>query len=223
VTSATAVKQRSAVRAPYKLADGTRVPSVTTILGVVAKPALIKWANNLGLQGIDSTKYVDSLAAIGTLAHSMILADLRGENPADCGEGLDKATIDLAENCFLSYLSWKTGKTIVPLIVEEPMVSELCRFGGRFDFYGDVDGVRVLIDFKTGKGIWPEHFYQLAAYSRLIVESGSPEPEYGMILNIPRAETESFDTKKRADLTREWEFFSHALTLYRLKQDIEGR
>ena len=36
----------------YKLVDGTKVPSVTTVLGILNKPALVKWANNLGLQGI---------------------------------------------------------------------------------------------------------------------------------------------------------------------------
>ena len=36
---------------------GTRVPGATTIIGILDKPALIKWANNLGLAGIDSTKY----------------------------------------------------------------------------------------------------------------------------------------------------------------------
>ena len=39
----------------YKLADGTQVPGVTTITGQLNKPALIIWANRLGLQGIDST------------------------------------------------------------------------------------------------------------------------------------------------------------------------
>ena len=30
----------------YKTADGIRVPGVTTVLGVLNKPALIKWAND---------------------------------------------------------------------------------------------------------------------------------------------------------------------------------
>ena len=46
----------------YRTADGQRVPGVTTVLGILNKPALIKWANNLGLQGIDSATYVDETA-----------------------------------------------------------------------------------------------------------------------------------------------------------------
>ena len=70
---------RSKVHTVYKTGDSIRVPSVTTILGVLSKPALIPWANRLGLQGIDSSKYVDRLATIGTLAHYWIESYINGE------------------------------------------------------------------------------------------------------------------------------------------------
>ncbi|GAI86127.1 unnamed protein product, partial [marine sediment metagenome] len=38
-------------------------------IGVLNKPALVPWANNLGLQGINVKDYVDDKADIGTLAH----------------------------------------------------------------------------------------------------------------------------------------------------------
>ena len=58
--------KRGRVHTVYKTKDGKRVPGVTTILGVINKPALVRWANNLGLQGIDSTNYVDATARCGT-------------------------------------------------------------------------------------------------------------------------------------------------------------
>lgn len=48
----------------YYLSDGTLVPGATTVTGLLNKPALVKWANNLGLQGIDSSKYVDKAARV---------------------------------------------------------------------------------------------------------------------------------------------------------------
>jgi hypothetical protein len=212
------IKSRAKQHTVYKDAEGTKVPGVTTVLNVLAKPALIKWANNLGLQGIDSTKYVDGLAAIGTLAHAMILAHLRGD--VEQGWEYDQSTVSIAENCFLSYLSWEKGKTIEPIILEAPLVSDLYRFGGTCDFYGHVDGILTLMDFKTGKGIWPEHFYQLAAYSKLITGNGHALPNAYTILNIPRAETESFDAKTRTDLIREWEMFHLALKIYQLQKEL---
>jgi hypothetical protein len=187
---------------------------------------LIKWVirpNNLGLQGIDSTKYVDALAKVGSLAHAMILADLRGEKPADAANGYDTVTVDLAENCLISFYSWKAGKSIEPILLETPLVSETYRYGGTADFFGIVDGIPTLIDFKTGKGIWPEHFIQLVAYRNLVTEAmkEGPWPTSYMVLNIPRAETEAFDAKTRADLTDQWEYFLHARAMYDIKKRIE--
>jgi hypothetical protein len=56
----------------YKLADDSRVPGCTTICGILDKPALLEWANRIGLQGIEMRRYVDDKADIGTLAHDMI-------------------------------------------------------------------------------------------------------------------------------------------------------
>ena len=72
------IAKRAKAHTIYKLANGKRVPGVTTVLGVINKPALVKWANNLGLQGIDSTTYVDETAKVGTLAHEMIQEYLGG-------------------------------------------------------------------------------------------------------------------------------------------------
>jgi len=216
-TPAAEVKARSKVRAGYYLADGSRVPSVTTILGVIAKPALIKWANNLGLQGIDSTKYVDELAGIGTMAHAMATAELSGKDVSAVTAGADKATVDLAENCYISFLSWAKERTVEPILMEEPLVSELFRYGGKFDFYGRIDGRLTMLDLKTGSGIWPEHFHQLSAYGHLLVENGYEAPQDYTVLNIPRAASESFDTKTRTDMTDDWEIFKAALSIYRLQ------
>jgi len=213
-TAAVEVKARARVRPGYFLADGTKVPSVTTVLGVLNKPALVKWAKNLGLQGIDASKYVDSLAAIGTLAHAMATAQIRGENVKAVCADADPSTVDLAENCYISFLGWAKNKVIEPILMEEPLVSEGFRFGGKFDFYGRIDGRITLMDMKTGKGIWPEHFYQLAGYRQLLVENGHAEPEDYMVLNIPRAASESFDTQTRTDMAGAWRVFKSALYLY---------
>ena len=87
------IAKRAKAHTIYKLANGKRVPGVTTVLGIINKPALVKWANNLGLQGIDSTTYVDGTAKIGTLAHEMIqeyLGGPAGRSPTSsvCGSGL---------------------------------------------------------------------------------------------------------------------------------------
>ena len=98
--------KRSKVHTVYRLADGTKVPGVTTVLGVINKPQLVKWANNLGLQGIDSSSYVDATARIGTLAHEMIQEYLGG--PDWDRSAFTREEIDTAENAVLSFLNGRS-------------------------------------------------------------------------------------------------------------------
>lgn len=222
-TSEATIKAKSKEHGRYKLEDGTPVPGVTTIGNLRAKPALVPWANKLGLQGINTKDYVDALAGVGTAAHAAILADLSGEGAESALADLDKTTRDLAENCYLSFCQWRNQHDLKPVALEVRLISEAWRYGGTADFVGYVDGVLELIDFKTGKGIWPEHFVQLAGYSVPLVEMGIIPglPKQYRILNIPRAETEAFDEKVKTSLTVEWEIFKHWLAVYWLEKELE--
>lgn len=219
-TSAQILVERSRAHIRYRLKDKSIVPGVTTFTGMLDKPAMTEKANQLGLQGIESRKYWKSLAEIGSLVHLMILADLRGDDPSSCTETEARSVVDLAENCFLSYLSWKAGKVIEPILLESPLVSEIFGFGGTLDFYGKIDRVLTLADFKTGAAIYDEHWYQLASLSVLLAEAEYDAPQAFTIVNIPRAETDSFDTKTRAGLSVEWKISKRLLEVYQLKKEL---
>jgi len=211
-TDKTAAK-RARAHIRYELADGTRVPGVTTVLNVLNKPALVNWANKLGLDGIEVNKYVDVLATIGTVAHAMILAHHKGEQFP--GDEYDPEIVDKAENCLISFFEWEKKHDVEVVLAEASLVSEQHRYGGTMDLYCRLDGVLSLIDYKTGKGIFPEHMYQVAAYRNLLEEHGH-KVEQVKILRVGRDENEGFDEKSLADTSREWAIFSHALKLYQL-------
>jgi hypothetical protein len=208
------IKKAAKEKVGYYLQSGRRVAGVTTILGVINKPALVVWANKLGLEGINSTEYTRALAVIGSLTHKRILFDLKGQDYREADEGNSPSTIEVSDNCFLSYLNWKAGKVLEPIFLEKAFVSERYGYGGTFDFYGNVDRRLTLIDFKTGSGIYPEHFIQMGAYGRLLSENGFALPQDYMVLNIPRAATDAFDSKTRSNLENEWEIFLAALVIY---------
>ena len=113
--------KKSKAHIRYELPNGTKVPGVTTVLGVLNKPALVIWANRLGLQGIDSSKYRDEMADIGTLAHQMIVDYFKGEK-TDTNE-YSKSQIDMAENCLLSFWEWEKGHRIEVILAEAQLVS----------------------------------------------------------------------------------------------------
>jgi len=211
--------KRSKTHTRYYLKDGTLCPGVTTVLGVLNKPALVPWANKIGLAGIEVKNYVDVMALIGTTGHAMICAHNKGEKFDP--DGLPADLIDKAENCFLSYLNWEKGHKVEPILCEAPLVSEHYGFGGTVDMYALVDGIPTIVDYKTGKAIYPEHIYQVAAYKTLIVENllaGDALPQAVRILQIGRDETEGFSEKVVADTTREWQIFEHCLAIYRLQK-----
>jgi hypothetical protein len=212
------VTKRSRAHTTYTLQDGTAVPGVTTILSVLNKPALVKWANNLGLQGIDSSKYVDEKAAIGTLAHQMIADYLRSVE-TDTSE-YSKVQIDQAENAVLSFLEWEKTHHIKPILVEEPMVSELYKFGGTIDCLGQINGNLCLLDFKTSSGVFPEMMIQVVAYRQLLIEHGHKVDQV-TILRIGRTPDEGFEDRLVNEVDKCWQIFQHCLEIYRLQREVK--
>jgi len=206
----------------YRLADGTIVPGVTTITGMLHKPALVPWANRLGLQGIDVRNYVDEKARAGSLAHEMILAYFKGEE-ADTS-AYNQIEIELAENAFLSFLEWEKGKKLEVIAAEKQLVSEEYKYGGTFDLLARIDGKTTLVDFKTGSGIYPEYWLQVAGYGQLIRENELSEPAFYIIINIPRTEDENFLDPKRSAVwiaDKAWPVFFHLLRVYYGMKEIK--
>jgi hypothetical protein len=211
------LKKVSKAHVRYKLSDGTTVPGATTITGLLNKPFLITWANRLGLEGIDSTKYRDAAAEIGTLAHQMIQDYLQGAETDF--SNYTKEQISLAENAVLSFFEWEKGHKIEPIICEIPLVSELHRFGGTVDCYCMLDGEPTLLDFKTGKAIYDEYFVQLAGYKNLLEEHDHPVKSCH-ILRVGRDETEGFEDRTVTNVDTYFEIFKSLLNVYYAKKKV---
>ena len=211
------IKGVSKAHVRYKTSDGRIVPGATTVTGLLNKPFLVRWANQLGLEGIDSSTYTDEAAKTGTLAHAMIQADLTGEQ-LDYNQ-YSPLQVSLAENACLSYFEWKKQHEIVPIHCEKQFVSDRLGYGGTVDCYCMLDGKATLLDFKTSKAIYEDYFVQLAAYAELLREAGLPVEET-RILRVGRDETEGFEERKVTD-TRKWfEIFQHLLGIYYLKKEL---
>ena len=212
------LKKASKAHIVYKTSDGKRVAGVTTITGLLNKPYLVTWANKHGLEGIDSSKYTDEAASIGTLAHQMVQDHLQGhKTELDLYSPLQ---VSLAENSFLSYLHWEEGHDIQPIICETPLVSDTLRYGGTVDCYCLLDGVPTIVDFKTGKAIYDEYFVQVSAYKQLLIEHGHPVEQI-KILRIGRDETEGFEERTVTDDRDYYDIFIDLLDIYYLKKKLK--
>lgn len=198
--------------------DGTRVPGTTTIINVMSKGyGLMKWYWKMGMKGIDVDKYVDKTAQIGTLAHYMVECELKGETP-DL-EPFSKEEINAAENALIKFWEWEKDNDLEPLLVEEQLVSDSFRYGGTIDLYADLNGKKSLIDLKTSKAIYDNHFIQLGAYQNLLRENGY-EVDQTMILRIGRTDDEGFEVQRKDELEPHFELFKHLREVYDLKKQI---
>jgi hypothetical protein len=223
----------------YRTKDGKRVKGVTTILSVLAKPALIFWAYSQGLENF--TRVTERIAKecqngdrlsesimsilrdfeIGALydkrdkaATAGTLGHLFVENhlkglPDPSTQGMSEAIIKKAEGSYLAYLEWERSHKFQMVHSELPLVSEEYKFGGTIDI-GAVVGDMGIVDIKTSKGIYITMLIQVAAYGHLYNEVHPDEPIKGYhILRL--GEDGDFDHKFYPSLDDEWEIFKFCL------------
>jgi hypothetical protein len=206
---------KQAIHTIYKLKDGTRVPSVTTYLSILSKPALIHWAWQCGVQGLDYNKVREASADIGTLVHYLVLCKLEGKEP----DLSDYTPNDVATAAIpmKKFDAWLTEHKLEPILMETPLISEKYKFGGTPDFYGKDNGKLTLLDFKTSGAVYDEYFYQLAAYKKLLEEYGY-RVESVRILRIGKSEDEGFEDRPAGKLDKHWEIFLACQQIYELKK-----
>lgn len=201
----------------YKLEDGTLIPGISTIISQLDKPFLINWANKLGLEGIHVGKYTDELADIGSVAHEHIRATLIGEKPEF--DDYTATQLRLAKPCIRKFQDWYEQNDVKPLLIEQPLISEVYGYGGTLDLYAEVKGRLTLLDWKTGSRFYPSHKIQLAANSNLLNENGY-DLEVCMLISIGRDDKEDFHTVEVGGLRPRFKLFQKLLEVYKLRKEL---
>ena len=162
----------------YRLADGTRVPGVTTITHLLDKPGLVQWAYKLGREGRDYRQVRDEAAEKGKAVHAWI-------EKALVTKTVDASTADPAwRPAADAFAFWLRGTDIEIDRTEVPLVSEAYRFGGTIDA---LTKAGVVVDWKSGNRIYAEHVVQVAAYSVLANdEHGRMKTDHAHILRVDK-------------------------------------
>lgn len=201
----------------YSLANGDWIPGTTTITNLEAKPFLIPWSNKLGLEGISVSKYVDHLANIGSLAHYIIECEL-SDKKLDLSDNTPNE-IKMAKNSVAKFHKWKEQNEFEVVKCEISLVSEEHKFGGTADIYCILNGKKTLIDLKTGKAVYLEHFCQVSAYEQLLIENGYPVEDV-RILRIGRDESEGFDDLGVPNRELHWDKFLRLRDIYYINKKL---
>lgn len=165
----------------YKNAQGVKLPGVTTITGMRPKH-LENWVAKLVSEGYNYQEYMRDVAAVGTCAHELVMADLIGRPPRI--GNFTKAQIDAASECHRKVIDWATSPDVNLKLLESEveLVSEKLQVGGTMDIYATLDGVPGVFDLKTSdSGIYLDNFYQTVAYSVVAMENGREVKICGVI------------------------------------------
>lgn len=206
----------------YFLADGTKVPGTTTIIGRFKDSGgLLQWAFKQGQSGAPSLYAErDRAADIGTQAHELVQRHLNGELPAAL---LHSDAAVEAKNAFRAYLNWAENFRIRVLEQEVQLVSEAYRFGGTPDAIAVVGNSLCLLDWKTSNGVYSDYLIQLAAYRHLWEVNRPDHPLTGgsHLLRFSKG-SGSFAHHYYPDLSDAWRQFQLFREAYDLDQRIKS-
>lgn len=186
-------------------------PSVTTLLGVLDKPALVQWAANQAVAIIreqltpgdtldevmieklcedarsNYRKTTKKAADIGTLVHARLQEYLEA--------GVVNTPVHtMAAQSFGAGIEWLQKHEAKAFIVEGRAYSRAHRFTATVDFVGEVDGNPAVLDFKTSKDLYENYYWQIALYAMARYEMDGEWRE-GWLLRIDK-ETGEFEAKR---------------------------
>lgn len=210
----------------YYLANGERVPSVTTIIGnckIGGIDPLLAWANREGLAGRDFKETRQAAADAGTCAHDRVYNHVHGRKADQTKYAPD--VWERSEGPFQAFLEWADQTKLEVAAGEVSLISEKHRYGGTLDAVA-VKGKLTLTDWKTSNGVWPEHLIQVRAYGQLWEENNPDLPITGgyLIARFSKQETAdqpiSFTTHWWEHLDPAWKAFQAQRELYELTKTL---
>jgi len=148
----------------YTLPDGTKLPSVTTVLGAQKKQAILEWRKRVGEEKANAIS--KKASGRGTKVHLM------------CEKYLKNETLpDMMPDVKEMFISIKPVLNRINNIhyQEQALWSKQLGMAGRVDCIGEFDNVLSSIDFKTSSKVKLEediqdYFWQTAAYALMYEE-----------------------------------------------------
>jgi hypothetical protein len=216
-------------RAGYRLADGTRIPSVTTIIGRWKESGgLLQWAFKQGQDGKASLyEERDAAADIGTMAHAMCDAAMRFDSVDGALNAFKptEAQAGKVRTAYEAFCTWRGNHVDRCESAETPMVSEIHRYGGTPDFViRTKDGRLAMADIKTSNAVYRDYLMQVAAYGILWNECHPDDPITGgfHILRLGK-EHADFEHRYYPELEQAAELFLMLRKAYDLDAALKKR
>ncbi len=220
----------------------------TTVLGILAKPALITWAAKMTVEWIKENaqkevttdgkqawlvdeedleeakkahaKRKTDAGNYGTETHEAINRLI--EDAIKNNNGYLKETLDKVNASILNFGKWAVENKVKFLETEKNIYSEFLFTGGIIDFVCEIGGQIWLGDIKTsGSGIYPEHFFQIAGYNLMLEEMGLYKDATGyLVINLK--ENGEMLEKRNVSNDENKQIFRNCLEIYRVQEKLKN-
>lgn len=232
----------------YKLeGEKTYLISVTSCTGMIDKSRfLIPWA--VGLTTSYIRQYLETMAGtmISPSEIEMILDEaakqhtIKKEQAADIGhqvhawcEKFAKAKMEetslpeIPDNTdpkvvagINAFMEWYTTNNVKFMFTERMIYSRKHKYVGLADFIANVNGKVVVGDYKTGKNLYTDAFYQIAAYREAYnEEQGMPVITGSLLLHFDK-ETGEFRAKEMANHKKDFAAFKGCLAIKKREKEL---
>jgi len=176
----------------YTLEDGTKLPSVTTVLGAQKKDAIMAWRKRVG--EVEANRISKAATGRGTNVHTLCERYLNNESLGD-----------IMPDAHEMFLSIKPHLNRINNIhyQEQALWSKQLGMAGRVDCIGEFDGRLSVIDFKTSKKVKTsddiqDYFWQTTAYA-LMYEELIGEPIHDLVIIMAVEDSSPIVFKQRTE------------------------
>jgi genome maintenance exonuclease 1 len=174
----------------YTLPDGTKLPSVTTVLGAQKKQGIMEWRKRVG--EAEANRISKQATGRGTNVHTLCERYLNNESLGDI--------MPDAKEMFLSLKPFLHRINNIQY-QECALWSKQLGMAGRVDCIAEFDGVLSVIDFKTSRKIKQsahieDYYWQTAAYALMYEEMiGQPIHDLVIIMAVENEQPLLFKQK----------------------------
>ena len=164
----------------YVAPDGSRYPSVTTVLSILSEDAIRAWRLRVGEE--EANKVGHRASNRGTAVHSIIEKYLKNEDTSDNLPHIKQSLANLRP-----ILDKSIGKIFG---LETALYSRHLGMAGRCDCIAEWNGVPSIIDFKTSRRIKKKeniasYFAQASAYAIMFEErTGLAIPNTVIVMDV---------------------------------------
>lgn len=209
-------------------ANGKIVFGVTSITGILDKPALLWWVNKVDVEYLE--KELKMGMVIDELVKSKLLTGIKGLFRKRSGEAADIGTMvhkyleeyinaGIAGNplppmphnehirkAIEAFLVWCKENKVKFVSAERKIYSKKHKYAGTLDALGHVNGKLSIIDFKTSKGIYDDMFVQTSAYAKAVSEEDGVDIKDCYIVRVPKDGSE-FEVQRDENLALNFKSF----------------